>query len=484
MPEKTLKQKATVGVIWVAISKYSNMIISFISGIILARLLSPFDYGCIGMLVIFMALSEAFVDGGFGSALIQKKNPTQDDYSTIFFWNLGMSFVMYAILFFSAPAIARFYSIPILSSVLRVQGIILFIYALNIVQANQLRKRMDFKSLSIITIVTSVVSLCVTIWMAYSGCGVWSLVAQNILSAAIPCIAYWFIIKWRPTLVFSTRSFKELFGFGAYMFLTNLVHKFCAKMTGLLIGKVYSPQALGYYSKAQNTESMASSTISSIMAQVTYPLYSQIQDDLEAMRNMVKRITSSIAFLSFPLMFVLLLTAKPIFVLLYSEKWLSSVPYFQVLCLAGVAECLQSVNVNTIAAIGKSRQMFYWTIVKRVGGLSFVFGGLLIWGMKGLLVGMVIFTWFSYFVNISLVSKYVGYKWYRQIIDLFPIGLAALASAVISWGISYFCHLGLYLDGILKGVLCIGIYLGWAIVFKPQSYTFLLSIIPDKFKLW
>ena len=201
-----LKQKAAAGMVWTALQKYSTMLISFISGIILARLLTPYDYGCIGMLSIFMVLAEAFIDGGFGSALIQKKSPSQEDYSTIFWWNLGMAVLMYTVLFISAPAISRFYDIPLLSNVLRVQGLVLFIYAFNIVQRNQLRKKLNFKVLSIVTIITSVTSLIVTIIMAYNGFGVWALVAQNMITAAIPAIVFWFFIKWRPILVFAKRK--------------------------------------------------------------------------------------------------------------------------------------------------------------------------------------------------------------------------------------------------------------------------------------
>ena len=211
---------------WTALQKYSTIFIRFISGIILARLLTPYDYGCIGMLAIFMALAESFIDGGFGSALIQKKRPTQEDYSTIFYWNLGMAVLMYAILFVSAPAISRFYNIPLLCNVLRVQGFVLFIYAFNIVQRNQLRKILNFKVLSIVTITTSIIALGVTIFMAYKGFGVWALVTQNLITAAIPAVVFWFYIKWRPIRVFSWKSFKELFGFGFYMFLiiSSIVH--------------------------------------------------------------------------------------------------------------------------------------------------------------------------------------------------------------------------------------------------------------------
>ena len=220
-----LKKKAVSGMVWTALQKYSVMLIQFISGIILARLLTPYDYGCIGMLTIFMVLAESFIDGGFGSALIQKKQPTQEDYSTIFFWNLGMSVVLYAVLYLSAPAIARFYNIPLLCDVLRVQGVVLFIYAFNIVQRNQLRKKLNFKVLSIVTISTSITSLTITIIMAYHGYGVWSLVTQHILTTLIPALVFWFYIKWRPIWIFSWRSFRELFSFGFYMFLTNLLNQ-------------------------------------------------------------------------------------------------------------------------------------------------------------------------------------------------------------------------------------------------------------------
>lgn len=286
--------------VWTALQKYSTMFIHFISGIILARLLTPYDYGCIGMLAIFMVLAEAFIDGGFGSALIQKKRPTQEDYSTIFWWNIGMAVVMYAILFFSAPAISRFYNIPLLCDVLRVQGVVLFIYAFNIIQKNQLRKKLNFKLLSIITIATSLIALGVTIFMAYKGYGVWALVAQNIITSAIPALVFWFYVKWRPVWTFSWASFKKLFGFGFYMFLTNLLNSFGSQIQGLLIGKFYNASTMGYYSKAHGLEKLASTSISSVMTQVTYPLYAEAQDNKPQLANMIRRITMTLSYITFP----------------------------------------------------------------------------------------------------------------------------------------------------------------------------------------
>ena len=470
--------------VWTALQKYSTMFAGFITGIILARLLTPYDYGCIGMLSIFMALAESFIDGGFGSALIQKKQPTQEDYSTIFWWNLGMALLMYAILFVSAPAISRFYRIPLLCDVLRVLGLVLFIHAFNLVQRNQLTKKLNFKLLSIVTIVTSVISFSVTIIMAYHGFGVWALVTQHLITASIPAFIFWFFVKWRPTWIFSKKSFKELFSFGVYMFLTHLINKFGAKISQLLIGRIYSPVTLGYWTKAANTESLTSQSISSIMTQITYPLYAQIQDDKKALSNMIKRLTSSIAYITFPLMFVLILIARPVFILLYSDRWMASIPYFQVLCLAGLAECLQAVNTQTIAAIGKSKTMFVWTLLKRTLGTTLVVGGLFLWGMKGLLIGYVLYIWFCYFVNIGLVSKHIGYNWKQQLLDLLPMGITSVVIAVICYlGIGYF-NLNMYLDGLLKLVLYVVLYLCWSLIFKPESYQYTLTIIPSKFKFW
>lgn len=477
----TLREKALSGMIWTALQKYSTILIQFVSGIILARLLTPYDYGCIGMLTIFMMLAQTFIDGGFGSALIQKKRPTQVDYSSIFWWNIGMAIVMYALLFVSAPAIARFYDIPLLSKVLRVQGLILFIYAFNIIQQNQLRKKLNFKVLSIVTIVTSVIALSVTIWMAYRGFGVWALVAQYMITAAIPAVVFWFTVRWRPSFVFSMKSFKDLFGFGFYMFMTGILNEFSKQIQGLLIGKFYDPSTLGYYSKARNTERLASSSISQVMMQVTYPLYAEVQDNKEIMINMIKQTTAVLAYIIFPLMFLLILCAKPLFFLLYSDRWLPCVPYFQILCFSGLAECLHAVNTQSIAAIGKSQIMFRWTVIKRVLGLSFIIVGLIFWELKGLLCGVVLNYWFSYFINIGLVSKHIGYKWWNQLRNLAPILCVSLIAFVVSYEVSNYFLLALYPDGVIRAMVFLMVYIGWSVVFRPKVFINVKNLFSDVF---
>ena len=477
MSGKNLKRKAVSGMVWTGMQRYSTMIIQFISGIILARLLTPYDYGCIGMLMIFMVLAESFIDSGFGSALIQKKNPTQEDYSTIFFWNLGMAVLLYAVLYLSAPFIAKFYDIPLLCRVLRIQGVILFIYAFNIVQRNQLQKNLNFKVLAIVAVSTSIISLLVTILMAYRGFGVWALVTQNILTAAIPSLVFWFYIRWRPQVTFSLKSFKELFSFGFYMFLSQMMNQLGMHVQGLLIGKLYNPSTMGYYSKAYGTERLASTNIASIVTEVAYPLYAEVQDDRDRLSNMIKRLTMTLAFFTFPLMFILLLCAKPLFVLLYSERWVNCVPFFQVLCIAGLATCLHSVNNRAIAAIGEGRAMLWWTIVKRIMGIFFIVSGLFLFGMKGLLAGMVMNSWFSYFVNIGNVSKYIGYKWWQQLSDLLPVIVVSVAATLCSFGVSSLFSLPLYADGVVRLIVFMLVYMGWSLIYRPEACRYSMEIV-------
>lgn len=478
---KEIKKKAVNGVLWVAIEKYSIMAVQFISGLILARLLTPYDYGCIGMLAIFMVVARSIIDSGFGSALIQKKRPTQEDYSTIFYWNIGMALIMYGVLFVTSPYIAAFYRLPELSNILRVQGLLLFVTALSIVQANQLRKTFKFKKIALATILASVTSLAVGVVMAYNGYGVWSLVALNMVSAIVPMLIYWLTCKWRPMLVFSVESFKKLFSFGFFMFLTNIINNIGNNIQGLLIGRFYTPATMGYYGKANSIESLASHSISTILTQVTYPLYAEAQDDKKILVNAIKKITMSLAYISFPMMFLLIMLAKPLFVILYSEKWLPSVPYFQLLCIAGLAACLQAVNAQSIAAIGKSKVMFKWTIVKRVLGLLFLLVGFWLFDIWGLLVGMVISAWIIYLINATLVSRYIGYKLYKQLLDLLPSLLLSIVSFALSYIIGQFVD-SMYLSAVTQFFIFTLLYLGGSIMLKLQAYTFFMNNIKQLYE--
>lgn len=477
MSETNLKQKAAKGVVWTAIQKYSAMIIQFVAGIILARLLSPSDFGCIGMLVIFMSMAQVFIDSGFDSALIQKKEPTSVDYATVFYFNLGTSIILYVILYLSAPLIAGFYNMPILCNILRVQGIVLIIYSLNLIQRNRLRKKLQFNILAKITVVTSVISLIVTVALAYMGCGVWALVTNNIITAAVPCAFFYVISDWRPTLEYSWTSFKNLFGFGSFILCANLFETFCERISSLLVGKWFYASTLGYFSKAVNTSDLSSMSISGVVLETTYPLYATVQDDKERLANIVKQAVTLLAYVTVPMLLILIVLAKPLFIILYSEKWLPSVPYFQMLCIGGMATCLQAVNTQPIAAIGESKVMFKWSVFKRSIGIIIQFILLVFFGMKGLLIGIVISTWLAYLVNISLVSKYVGYKYYRQLLDLLPIFAVAGLTSIAGYICGIYLNFGLYVNALIQFTIIFILYGGWSLIFKPAPFIYAISII-------
>jgi O-antigen/teichoic acid export membrane protein len=480
--QENLKAKTVSGMIWSALQRFGTMGISFVSNIVLARLLTPDDYGCIGMLAIFITVSNTFVDGGFGSALIQKKDVTQKDYSTIFWWNLFLSVVLYGVLFISAPAVSRFYNIPLLESVLQVQGVVLIINALNIVQTNQLRKSINFKRLATIHIVSHIVAAVLAIVLAYMGWGVWALVTQQIVASSITSVMLWVMNRWMPSLCFSVESFKQLFNFGGFILASDLINTFCNNVQGLLIGKFFNPATLGYYTQAFKLENVASLSISSVVNQVSYPVLSKLQSDNIAMKNTIHRLVSSIAYITFPLMLLLVLIAEPLILLLYGEKWIPSIPYFQIICIGGIAVCLQGVTYQAVASIGKSRELFWWTIIKRGLGLILVIGGMLLFDMDGLLWGFVISCWVLTVINSFLVDRFIGYSLYRQFKDLLPIIMVSIVTFIATYLVINIFNFNIYIEIIFSFFLYLLIYLSLSSIFKIKSFLFVIEIIKDKLK--
>ena len=474
---ENLKQKAIKGVVWSGIHKFASMFLNFVSGVVLARLLTPHDYGVIGMLTIFLAVSNTFIDGGFGSALIQKKRPTDEDYSTILYWNIALSFFLYGVLFLCAPLIAQFYNLPLLSDVLRVQGFVLILNATRIVQRNQLRKQLKFKKVAIINCSANAVSLSVTIFLAWKGFGVWALVIQQLLLSFLTTSLYWITSKWRPVLVFSNKSFLELFNFGGFILLANLLNSLCNNIQGLLIGKVYNSSTLGIYTKARRTELLSSTFISSVLNQVSYPVLSEAQNDKHRMISIMKHFIGISAYVTFPLMFLLILLAHPLFLFLYSERWIASVPYFQLLCIAGIATCLQNINYFAIAAIGKSKILFNWTLIKRFLGLLFVVGGLWIYGIYGLLIGSVASSWSIYLINAGLVSKYIGYTLKQQFNDLLFIISFSIIAFLFAYISTTVIEQSVYLSGMIRFFVFCALYVGLSVIFNIKELKLIKEMV-------
>ena len=465
----SLKQKTISGMIWSGIQRFGTMGISFISNMVLARLLTPEDFGCIGMLAIFITVSNTFVDGGFGSALIQKKEPTQRDYSTIFWWNLFLSIVLYGVLYVGAPYISQFYRIPLLSSVLRVQGIVLIIHALNIIQSNQLRKRLNFKKLAVVNVVSQLVGVPVAIVTAWSGWGVWALVAQQIVASSMTSLLLWTLNRWMPDLCFSMESFKQLFGFGSFILCSNLINTICNNVQGLLIGRFFNPAIMGYYTQARKLEEVASHSFSSVIDQVSYPVLSKFQSDNDAMQNVLKKMVLMLSFVTFPLMLILVLIAEPLITLLYGVKWLSCVPYFQILCVAGIAICLQGIHYYAVASKGKSKDLFVWTIIKRIIGLAILVGGMYLGGIKGLLWGCSIGSWVIFISNAYLVDKHINYTLLQQGKDLLPILLVSLTAFVVGNILGDILLCNIYLKALIVGISYLLTYIVISYIFKVRA---------------
>lgn len=482
MAAASLKAKILSGMIWSFVQRFGTMAISFVSNIVLARLLTPDDYGTIGMLMIFIAVANTFVDGGFGSALIQKKEPTQEDYSTIFWWNMFLSIVLYGLLYLGAPAVARFYNLPLVCDVLRVQGIVLIINALSIIQQNQLRKQLKFKRLATVTVISAILSAGAAIILAYIGWGVWALVAQQLMLSGFTAIQLWVLNKWYPLLIFSKESFKQLFGFGGFILASNIINTFCNEFQGLLIGKFFPPSTLGYFTQAKKLDSVISHSISGVIDQVSYPILSEYQYDNKAMIRAIQRLLESLAYLTIPLMLIMILIAEPIIQIVYGEQWMQCVPYFQIYCLAGIATSLQGVPYYAVASKGKSKELFRWTIIKRLFSIASVIIGFIYFEMNGILFGIVLSAWGILIANAYLVHKYIGYTMGQQLKDLTPIIILNVVSALICLFIKNHIYYNIYIELLIILVIYICIYTFVSIICKLAPYKYIAETIYSKVK--
>lgn len=422
MAEHSLRHKTAFGMIWVGIQRFGTMTISFVANMVLARMLTPDDYGCVGMLLIFISLSTTFIDGGFGSALIQKRRPTREDYSTIFYWNLGLSVLLYLLLYAGAPLVARFYDEPVLTGLLRLQSVILIINAATMVQITQLRKQMRFKKIALINVAAAIGSVAGAIAYAYMGGGVWALVWQQILLSLITLVLLVIFAPWWPALRFSGRSFRELSGFGFFILLSSLLSAFINNFKGLLIGKVFGPVVLGYFTQAQKLEQVSSTNVSNVVQQVTYPILVEVKDDAAKFKAVIGQFNAALMALVMPLMLTLFILSEEVIGLLLGNQWIPAAPMLRILCIQGIFLCLQDTNFNAVASLGKSRELFRWSVVKSATCLFLYVAFLYLWGLYGLLWGLVGASAANVLYNSYLVARYTGYPVGRQFAGLLPVG--------------------------------------------------------------
>ncbi len=467
-----LGKKAVKGAFWASVDKVSSMVIQFAVNLILARLLLPDDFGAIGLLTIFIVVSGTLVDGGFASALIQKKDATQTDFSTVFFWNLGLSTFLYVVLFVAAPWIADFYHIPLLCNILRVLGLSLIINAFRLIPINKLTKELAFKKLALIHLTTYIASAALAIYMAYRGAGAWSLVAFTLAQGGMSGILFWLFSDWRPTLEFSWSSFKRLFSFGGYILAANVLQQISQNVQGLIIGRKFSSTQMGYYSQAQKLDSVFSYSVPQVIVSVMYPVYSQIQDDLERLRSVLAMNLRVISYLIFPMLALLAFMAEPLITGLYGDKWLPSVPYFRIFCVGGIFVCLQNLNFYAVASVGKSRQLFLWSLYKWSCLLAFLLIGMQ-FGMYGILWGVVLSQFNIFCVNAWLASRHVGLTVVAQLLIVLRaalfVALCLLPALVVCVCFDWHLFVG--------GSIFILIYLIVSYTFKLRSFTETIDIL-------
>lgn len=422
---ESLKKQAFVGVGWNAVGRLSTQGVSFILQIILARLLSPSDYGIIAMMAIFLQVASVFVDSGFGKALVQKQNCEEKDYSTVFYYNLAVSTGVYVILFVIAPLVARFYEIEILTQVMRVASLVVIINALSIVQRTKLEKQIDFKSQSIVTFTSAVLSGLAGIAMAYYGLGVWALCGQSILNSLFQLILFYYFVRWKPSLVFNKDSFHEMFSFGSKILLASIISVIYSNLYTIVIGKRFNSKDLGYYSRADHFAVFPSSNIGVIISGVAYPTLSKIQDSDEKLRYAYRKIIRYSSFIIFPLMVCLSSVADPFIRALLGEKWAEAIPYLQVLCFALMWDHLSSLNLNLLYVKGKSNLVLKLEIIKKTIAVAILFASIP-FGIMAMCYGRVAYGIIAFYINTSYTKRIIELSFWQQIMDFLPYFLLAL----------------------------------------------------------
>lgn len=435
MPE-SLKNKAVHGAKWSFIDNIANYGVAFVVGLILARLLTPAEYGIMAMIAIFIAISNSIIDSGFSNALIRKVNIERVDYNTVFFFNLVVSVVLYVLLYATAPFISTFFKEPILVDVLRVIGWALIINALAIIPRTILVKRIDFKTQTKVSVISSVFSGLVGIGMALTGWGVWSLVGQQLSRQILNSLCLWVFCKWIPVWEFSVKSFKELFSFGYKLLLSGLLDTLYKNIYYVIIGRFYSPAQLGQYTRAEQFNTIFSSNLTGVVQRVSYPVLSSIQEDEERLYEAYRRVIKTTMLVTFACMLGLAAVARPLIIILIGDKWLPAVGFLQIICFAGMLYPLHAINLNILQVKGRSDLFLKLEVIKKIIAIGPIVIGVF-YGIEYMLWGGVLTSFISYFLNSYYSAGLIHYPTSRQIKDILPVFVVSLIVAAIMWSLSW-----------------------------------------------
>ena len=471
----SIASKSIHGILWSAVEKFSLQGVQFLIGIILARLLSPSDFGMIGMLSIFMGVSQTFIDCGFSSALIRQKDVSAKDYGTTFLINFFISLLAFLILFFTAPFIAKFYSIPELELVIRVFSATLIINALFTVHNVKLIRNIDFKTQSKASICSALISGAVGIILAYKGFGVWSLVVQAICNSILNLILLTFLLKWFPSPTFSRKSFHNLFGFGSKILIASIISSIYSNLYNIVIGKKFCATILGYYARADQLGQFPSQNIAGILSRVTYPILSQLQDDSERLRDVYIKYLQLSCFVIFPLMTGLAALAKPLIILLLGEKWVPSVILLQILCLGLMFDPICNINLNLLYVKGRSDLVLKLEIIKKTIAITILVVSLP-FGLTGLCIGRALYGITAALLNMIYTKRFIDLSIWGQAKLILPSLTSSLIMAAGSYCVTkiepnYVLQL---LFGIVVGLL---LYIIPAIIFRTRTMSCIFELI-------
>ncbi|EJO36133.1 polysaccharide biosynthesis protein [Acinetobacter radioresistens WC-A-157] len=438
----SLKKQAIAGIKWTFVQQFSVQIINFAVQIILARLLMPEMFGLIAMVVVFISMGQALMDGGMTSSIIRTKNPDQLDYSTVFITNIIMSLGIYWVVFIMAPYIALFYNQEILTNIIRILSLTFVIRALVAVHMAKLTKEMNFQLQMKLQIPSSILAGLVGITMAYQGYGVWSLVWLNLVQAISFTVQTLVFMKWRPSLIFNFERFKYHFNFGYKLTLASLIDVIFNDAYRIVIGKFYSPAAVGFFHQAETLRLFPVQQISTVIGKVTYPLFAKMNDD-NALKFAYKITMKLVLVLIVPLMLGLILMAEEGFRFLFGEKWLSAVPYFQILALASIVRPLSVYNLNILKVKGRSDIFLRIEILKKVIGIALLIVGLN-FQVIGLVISLTVFSYISFIINMYFSGNLISYSIKEQLKDTLFLyilgGLVFLLLYFIKYNLNYISH--------------------------------------------
>lgn len=476
--EDSLKNKTVKGIVWSSVERFSVQGIQFLVIIVMARLLTPKDYGLVGMVAIFIAVAQSLVDSGFSQALIRKQNRTETDNSTVFYFNIVVGILLYLVLFAIAPLVADFYDSPELTALMRVICLSVVFNSFVVVQRALLTVNIDFKTQAKASLTAAVVSGVIGIGMAYSGFSYWSIVAQQLVNLGLNTLLLWIFTRWRPRWIYSWGSFRELFTFGSKLMVSGLLDVVYRNMYLLVIGKVFTASSLGYYTRAQQFAEFPSSNLTGIMQRVTYPVLCQIQDDDERLAQIYRRFLRLSAFLIFPLLVGLSAVAEPFVLLLLKEQWLFAATLLQIICFAMMWYPIHAINLNLLQVKGRSDLFLRLEIIKKVMAVVILCITVPM-GLIAMCVGQIFSSIICLVINTNYTGKLIQVGFLRQMRDLLPTLLLSLSMWGVVYGITY-CLSGTILQLIVGIVAGMVYYIALSALFHFPELKELYSIIRRK----